>query len=543
MDVRAAVVEMKVTSVVIEGNVRMRQDFFEKELGALEVVGDSGSIEELSSKVSLAISSLQGTGLFETVGGSIVVPPIHGGGGDDGAGEGDVERIEVHLQVKEKGIPFLEMGTYARAKGGNISSPLQEGQFELDGALRSPMGYGEWGKASFATSRMGARDLSINFRLPHVGKALNVLNLKGAMTEEDKTYFQSFRLSSKILSAELESRDGKHQFEWSWMNRDEVPRGFVESPSSKEKNVKGIDIAATEGELPPQIAKDASGGILASLAASTKMALKYTGTLLDTRDTASDPSEGSLMQGTAELSLPPGTAQFIKSDVKVQAHRKIGPPVLGQTGMVASLTGNLGWAMPLGALAPLLFSYKEKEQRLPDIEPNLHIPVADRFSLGGPLSLRGFDLNGVGPRSFSGREHHLQSHGSNPYGRPHGFMAPIGDSLGGVGVASAAAILSVPLPLKDMSDKLSGVRAFTFLNVGSLGNPMYWAHFYCRHLGSGTGIPSVPFWGAPRASVGGGISVAFAPSVRLELTYSVPLLKSDHDSTRGFQIGLGMSVN
>ena len=122
---------MKVTSVVIEGNVRMRQDFFEKELGALEVVGDSGSIEELSSKVSLAISSLQGTGLFETVGGSIVVPPIHGGGGDDGAGEGDVERIEVHLQVKEKGIPFLEMGTYARAKGGNISSPLQEGQFEL----------------------------------------------------------------------------------------------------------------------------------------------------------------------------------------------------------------------------------------------------------------------------------------------------------------------------------------------------------------------------------------------------------------------------
>jgi outer membrane protein insertion porin family len=545
---------MNVHRIVVDGNVRMRQGYFEKELSAFDILGESSSIQDLSSKVSLAIGSLQGTGLFEAVEGSIVVPPIHSGDGIGGNtnNEGDVNRIEVHLRVKEKGIPFLEMGTYARAKGANISSPLQEGQFELDAALRSPLGYGEWGKVSFATSRMGARDLSVNFRLPHVGTALSVLNLKGAMTEEDRTYFQSFRLSSKVLSAELGSRDGKHQFEWSWMNRDEVPRGFVKPPSS-DKEIKSDDKGAHSvdkgGELPPVTAKDASGGILASLAASTKMAFKYTGTLLDTRDVASDPSQGSLIQGTAELSLPPGTAQFIKSDMKVQAHRQIGPPVLGQAGMVVSLTGNLGLAMPLGALSPLLSSPADESPaagskwlHFPLSEPNLHIPVADRFSLGGPLSLRGFDMNGVGPRSFSGRGHHLESHGSNRYGRPHGYMAPIGDSLGGVGVASAAAILSVPLPFRDMSDKLSGVRAFTFLNIGSLGNPQYWAQFYCRQLGTGV-MSRVPFWGAPRASAGGGISVAFAPSVRLELTYSVPLLKSDHDSTRGFQIGLGMSVN
>jgi outer membrane protein assembly factor BamA len=138
--------------------------------------------------------------------------------------------------------------------------------------------------------------------------------------------------------------------------------------------------------------------------------------------------------------------------------------------------------------------------------------------------------------------------------RPAGTTHHIGDSLGGVGVLSASALLSVPLPFRGVADKLSGVRAFTFVNVGCLANPSYWGRYYCHKLASSSssslsssssrgGGEGGGLWGAPRASVGGGLSVAFTPNVRMELTYSVPVLKSDHDCTRGFQIGLGMSMN
>ncbi len=536
--------------VVIEGNSRIRRGFIYDELVAcgLDKVNPDDD-EEIGKVIYRALSSLEATGLFENVQAHLV-PKGNLSDSENKAmrrmarryngAQRPVNPLILRVEVKEKGVPFLEMGTYTRTKGSQSTSPLQEVEFKVDGALRSPLGYGEWGQATFATSRLGTRDLSINFRLPHIGKSWSVLNLKAMANEEDKSYYQSFRLLSKVVSAELASRSGIHQFEWSWMNRDEIPRGFQQSSFS------GKEEKDTESAGHAKEAKDATGGILESLSASTKMAFKYTGTLWDTRDTASDPTEGSLVQGTAELSLPPGTAQFLKSDVKVQAHRRIGPSILGQTGLVASLAGNLGVVMPLGLLTPLFTRYSKTEKRIPEHEPNLHIPVADRYTLGGPLSLRGFDMHGVGPRSFRGREHHLQTHGSNPYGKPSGFAAPVGDSLGGVGAASGLALLSFPLPFRDMADKLGGVRAFAFANVGSVASTMYWAHYYCRMLDTGSNdhhghMP--PFWGPPRASVGGGISVAFAPSARLELTYSIPLLKADHDSTRGFQIGLGLTVN
>ena len=54
---------------------------------------------------------------------------------------------------------------------------------------------------------------------------------------------------------------------------------------------------------------------------------------------------------------------------------------------------------------------------------------------------------------------------------------------------------------------------------------------------------NVPFFGYLRASVGAGVSLTLSPSITLEVTYSVPILKSSHDVTKPFQVGVGLSLS
>lgn len=46
-----------------------------------------------------------------------------------------------------------------------------------------------------------------------------------------------------------------------------------------------------------------------------------------------------------------------------------------------------------------------------------------------------------------------------------------------------------------------------------------------------------------RASIGSGISMSFQNIVRLEATYSVPILLSSNDRLKDFQLGVGLSIN
>jgi outer membrane protein assembly factor BamA len=59
----------------------------------------------------------------------------------------------------------------------------------------------------------------------------------------------------------------------------------------------------------------------------------------------------------------------------------------------------------------------------------------------------------------------------------------------------------------------------------------------------GTSSSLSPFFGHLRASVGAGVAVMLAPSVNLEITYSIPILKSHHDVIKPFQLGVGLSIS
>ena len=56
-------------------------------------------------------------------------------------------------------------------------------------------------------------------------------------------------------------------------------------------------------------------------------------------------------------------------------------------------------------------------------------------------------------------------------------------------------------------------------------------------------VESVPFFGYLRASVGAGVSLTLSSSITLEVTYSVPILKSSHDVIKPFQVGVGLSLS
>ena len=128
------------------------------------------------------------------------------------------------------------------------------------------------------------------------------------------------------------------------------------------------------------------------------------------------------------------------------------------------------------------------------------VPLFDRFQMGGPTSLRGFPVNSLGPRQFS-------------------------DSLGGTGLIESGLQLSFPL----VKSVANFARAHFFVNAGLLTDNE------TRSSSSSHGGLN------PNVSVGGGLMFKMAESTRLELNFSVPILKQfDVECDRGIQIGIGM---
>jgi outer membrane protein assembly factor BamA len=140
------------------------------------------------------------------------------------------------------------------------------------------------------------------------------------------------------------------------------------------------------------------------------------------------------------------------------------------------------------------------------------------------MSLRGFDTNSVGAK--------------NQQSKLNTVASP--DSLGGDTKTSFLALLSVPVPIEALAK--ASMRAFWFVNVGSLGNSNYWRmKFGDNREFQGK---STPVFGYLRGSIGSGFSISLQNVLRLELTYSMPFLSSPSDQTKkGFQLGFGMSIN
>lgn len=357
---------------------------------------------------------------------------------------------------------------------------------EIQGALRNPLGYGESLRLTFGQSSTGSKDTLIVANIPNVTDYRLNTQLTVQSKEENNSYFLSFKQKLQSIMADFETKDKAHKFVCELAIRDEIPL-------SKSKVAH---------------AKDISVGLMRSLISSTKISTKYIYTY-DDRDNAASPSTGKYLQSSTELALPSGSAQFIKSELFTQLHRTLGPRIYGQPGLTSSICCNMGILIPLK-----IFGFNPTTTT--EYLGNGKIPhLYDRFHLGGPLSLRGFHNYGVGDRNSS------LSGGSQ-----------FGDPLGGVSKSSLSFLLSVPIPIKSLAQ--NNGRAFVFANGGSVGSYNYWFQ---------KNKDVINLFGYPRVSVGGGLSFTLGSSARIEGTYSIPILKTNDDISKPFQLGVSLSIN
>lgn len=127
------------------------------------------------------------------------------------------------------------------------------------------------------------------------------------------------------------------------------------------------------------------------------------------------------------------------------------------------------------------------------------VPAFERFYLGGPTSLRGFNRAGVGPRTTDG---------DDAYGGSHFEQVN----------------MEILFPLGELGDK--GVRGVTFIDAGILGD-----------LDS---LPSDVYSNgdAPRVSAGVGVNWS-SPFGPMRFNLGFPLMKEEYDETEVFDFSFG----
>lgn len=214
---------------------------------------------------------------------------------------------------------------------------------------------------------------------------------------------------------------------------------------------------------------------------SLKSSLKFSSTF-DKRDDAILPRRGQLLQGTAELAGLGGDIGFQKYSTKLQMNFPLASFLTAQ----ASLDGGI----------------------VTTLSQDKTFKICDRFFLGGPLNLRGFSFNGVGPKSDSA-------------------------SLGGTLYWQGAYHLYTPLPFtKPTRGSFSdNFRLNFFANAGSIHRVSAgelkdnW-----RKLGEQV-----------RISYGLGLVIRFVGQARVEINYCFPYAFQKDDSVvPGMQFGFGL---
>ncbi|KAF9191322.1 hypothetical protein BGZ51_007500 [Haplosporangium sp. Z 767] len=197
----------------------------------------------------------------------------------------------------------------------------------------------------------------------------------------------------------------------------------------------------------------------------------------DMRDEPLMPSTGHFVRVIQEYAGLGGNVEHLRQEIEAQVARS------NDKGYILSATVKSGY----------LHSLNGKPSK-----------ISDRFFLGGPMSIRGFKTNGLGPREGD-------------------------DSLGGDAYVSAGISLLTPFPGLTKRESFKG---HVFANAGSLVSVK-------PGQSAKTTIDALAK--APSVSVGVGM-VYRHPQVRIELNFALPLVATKTDAlSRGWQLGLGIS--
>lgn len=211
---------------------------------------------------------------------------------------------------------------------------------------------------------------------------------------------------------------------------------------------------------------------------------------VDLRDDSRMPTSGySALLQTEMAGLFGGDARFRKVEAEAQLHVPV-----GSSGLSVALSGRVG-----GIVAP----------------DSGTVSILDRFFVGGPNSLRGFDHRGIGPRES-------------------------GSALGSSAFYSIGMFISAPTPESSLLHQLFRARIHGFAVAGDMGELSHVRHT-ARKLQSGLST-SGEAWkilrDSARTAVGVGIAADTAfGRVEVNLTRPICIAPSDKPNF-GVQIGL-----
>lgn len=215
---------------------------------------------------------------------------------------------------------------------------------------------------------------------------------------------------------------------------------------------------------------------------SVKSSIKHI-LCMDQRDDPCLPTMGSYFKLYQEYAGLGGNVGFLKHEIQYQINKCIFGDLVLQATFMGGLVRTIG--------------------------EDSNVRINDRFFLGGPLSLRGFRMNGVGPHA------HDCSLGAEAYwaGGLHAYA---------------------PLPFRPFRETLDRVcRTHVFLNTGNIGNFAFTDDYHHN---------TMVLLSRLRWSCGFGLVFALSGIARFELNYCLPLSSEPGDKAKeGLQFGLGVN--
>lgn len=215
---------------------------------------------------------------------------------------------------------------------------------------------------------------------------------------------------------------------------------------------------------------------------SLKSALRHI-CCIDKRDSLIFPTTGNLIQFSTEVAGLGGDIGFVKNELTMQTN----------------WTPHECLTLQLGLQSGLLRA----------ITNDLKINIADKFFLGGPMGVRGFDMRGCGPRTD-------------------------GNSTGGDMYWAVALHMYTPLPFRPGRHGFGDLfRLHGFVNGGNVSNVTF-------NLDNNYQENLKIFTDNVRCSVGGGIAMKLGNVARVELNLVMPLLFIRSDVLKQFQFGIGV---
>ncbi|CAH1114993.1 unnamed protein product [Psylliodes chrysocephalus] len=228
------------------------------------------------------------------------------------------------------------------------------------------------------------------------------------------------------------------------------------------------------------LSRNASFDVRKESGLSLKSSLKHV-LSLDLRDEIIFPTTGSLLQLTSEYAGVGGDVGFLKNDLYLQTNYSILPDIVFQGCLMGGYMSG--------------------------ISNDLKISLADMYFLGGPLSMRGFQMRGVGPHSD-------------------------GDALGSRAYWAGGLHLFTPLPFRPGRGGFGDLfRTHFFVNAGNVGD---------IEVKSGQNILEI-IRNNVRVSYGLGIALRLGNMARLEINYCFPYIYDKCDQTHpGVQFGIGV---